>query len=105
MVYATLPEFNGAAWTAAAGARASVGDLQHTCFVMAGAGIKEGVHLQQQVRQVDVAPTLAYVTGLPRPTRRRGRGGRGSADRLCPTGIMADADAVSGLQPPERVER
>jgi predicted AlkP superfamily phosphohydrolase/phosphomutase len=71
VVYATLPEFTGAHGPQLPSARLGWGS-QHTCFVMAGAGIKEGVHLQQQVRQVDVAPTLAYVTGLPRPRDAEG---------------------------------
>ena len=71
VVYATLPEFNGAHGPQLPSARLGWGS-QHTCFVLAGAGIKEGVHLQQQVRQVDVAPTLAYVTGLPRPRDAEG---------------------------------
>ena len=71
IVYATLPEFTGAHGPQLPSARLGWGS-QHTCFVMAGAGIKEGVHLQQQVRQVDVAPTLAYVTGLPRPRDAEG---------------------------------
>ena len=55
---------------------------QHAVFIMAGAGVKNGVHLKGQVRQVDVAPTISYLLGfdVPRDTeggrRLRGTPGR-----------------------------
>ena len=56
---------------------------QHCTFVLAGAGVKQGLALKRQVRAVDVAPTLCYLLGIPMPrtggrrrdlrgTRRRG---------------------------------
>jgi len=72
VVYAMLPEFDGAHGHQLPSARWGWGS-QHTLFVLSGAGVKQGVHLERQVRQVDVAPTLAYVTGLPTPTHTEGR--------------------------------
>ena len=72
VVYATLPEFDGAHGHQLPSARWGWGS-QHTLFVLSGAGVKQGVHLDRQVRQVDVAPTLAYLTGLPTPAQAEGR--------------------------------
>ncbi|MBI3973279.1 MAG: alkaline phosphatase family protein [Chloroflexi bacterium] len=72
VVYATLPEFDGAHGHQLPSARWGWG-TQHTLFVLAGAGVKSNVHLGRQVRQVDVAPTLAYVTGIPTPAQSEGR--------------------------------
>lgn len=72
VVYATLPEFDGAHGHQLPSARWGWGG-QHACFIMAGAGVRRGVHLGRQVRQVDVAPTLAYAAGLPLPRDNEGR--------------------------------
>ena len=72
LVYATLPEFDGAHGHQLPSAKWGWGS-QHTLFVLSGAGVKPGTHLERQVRQVDVAPTLAYLTGLPTPAHSEGR--------------------------------
>jgi predicted AlkP superfamily phosphohydrolase/phosphomutase len=72
VVYATLPEFDGAHGQQLPSARWGWG-AQHTLFVLSGSGVKRGQHLARQVRQVDVAPTLAYLTGLPTPAHCEGR--------------------------------
>ena len=72
VVYATLPEFDGAHGHQLPSAKWGWGD-QHTLYVLAGAGVKKGAHLERQVRQVDVAPTLAYLCGLPTPAQSEGR--------------------------------
>ncbi len=72
VVYATLPEFDGAHGHQLPSARWGWGG-QHATFILAGAGVRQGVHLERQVRQVDVAPTLAYLTGLPFPAQCEGR--------------------------------
>ena len=40
---------------------------QHSTFVMAGPGVREGMALERQVRVIDVAPTLCHLLGLPMP--------------------------------------
>ncbi len=45
---------------------------QHSTFLLSGAGVREGVALERQVRVVDVAPTLCYLLGLPMPDRVEG---------------------------------
>ncbi len=72
VVYATLPEFDGAHGHQLPSAVWGWGG-QHTMFILSGAGIRRGTHLDRQVRQVDVAPTLAYLTGLPTPAQAEGR--------------------------------
>lgn len=72
VVYAVLPEFDGAHGHQLPSARWGWGS-QHATFILAGAGIKRGQHLSRQVRQVDVAPTLAYLAGLPTPAQCEGR--------------------------------
>lgn len=41
-------------------------------FVAAGAGFKSGLYTQRVIRQVDVAPTLAYVMGVRQPRQSEG---------------------------------
>ena len=48
-----------------------IGD-QHATFVMAGAGVRKGAHLSRQARHVDVAPTVAYLLGMPMPRDAEG---------------------------------
>jgi predicted AlkP superfamily phosphohydrolase/phosphomutase len=45
---------------------------QHSTFILAGAGVRQGVALQRQVRVVDVAPTIAYLLGVPVPATAEG---------------------------------
>lgn len=72
VVYATHAEFDGAHGRQLPSARWGWG-TQHTMFILAGAGVKPGEHLERQVRQVDVAPTLAYLVGAPTPAQAEGR--------------------------------
>ena len=60
IVYALRPEFDAAHGTQLPSARLGIG-AQHATFVLNGPGVRRGVHLEGQVRQVDVAPTLAYL--------------------------------------------
>lgn len=71
VVYALRPEFDGAHGKQIPSARLGIG-AQHSTFVMAGAGVREGVALERQVRVVDVAPTLCYLLGIPMPARVEG---------------------------------
>ena len=45
---------------------------QHAVCILSGAGIREGVHLEGQVRQVDVAPTISYLLGIDVPRDAEG---------------------------------
>jgi len=71
VVYALRPEFDGAHGKQLPTARLGIGG-QHCTFIMAGAGVKEGVALQRQVRAVDVAPTLCYLLGVRMPAQVEG---------------------------------
>ena len=66
VVYALRPEFDGAHGKQLPSARLGIGG-QHSVFVMSGAGVRENVALQGQVRVVDVMPTLCYLLGVPIP--------------------------------------
>lgn len=46
---------------------------QHSTFIASGAGIRRTGALQGQVRVVDVAPTVCYLTGTPMPRNVEGR--------------------------------
>ena len=65
------PEFDGAHGRHLPSSRLGIG-AQHALFVMAGAGVKKGLHLQGQVRQVDVAPTISYLLGIDVPRDAEG---------------------------------
>ncbi len=71
VVFALDPAFDGAH-----GGHLPVGKFgisgQHSTFIMAGAGVQQGVALQRQVRVVDVAPTLCYLLGMPMPKNVEG---------------------------------
>ena len=71
VVFALHPSFD-----AAHGQQLPCGEFglsgQHSTFVMAGAGVKEGVSLSSQVRVVDVAPTLCHLLGWPAPRDANG---------------------------------
>jgi predicted AlkP superfamily phosphohydrolase/phosphomutase len=66
VVCALRPEFDGAHGQQLPSSRLGIG-AQHATFVLNGPGVRRGVHLEGQVRQVDVAPTLAYLLGIPVP--------------------------------------
>jgi len=71
VVYALRPEFDGAHGKQLPSAQLGIGG-QHSSFIMAGAGVRQGVDLQRQVRVVDVAPTLCYLLGTPLPANVEG---------------------------------
>jgi predicted AlkP superfamily phosphohydrolase/phosphomutase len=71
VVTALRPEFDEAHGNQLPSARLGIG-AQHATFVLNGPGVRRGVHLEGQVRQVDVAPTLAYLTGIPVPRGAEG---------------------------------
>lgn len=71
VVYALRPEFDGAHGKQLPTAQLGMGG-QHCTFIMSGAGVRQGVALQRQVRAVDVAPTLCYLAGIPMPKQVEG---------------------------------
>ena len=71
VVYALRPEFDGAHGKQLPSACLGIG-AQHSTFIMAGAGVRQGVTLEHQVRVVDVAPTLCYLLGVPVPREAEG---------------------------------
>lgn len=71
VVYALHPGFDGAHGKQLPSTSFGIGG-QHSTFILAGAGVRAGVRLQRQVRVVDVAPTVAYLLGLPMPSNVEG---------------------------------
>lgn len=71
VVYALRPEFDGAHGKQLPTAVLGMGG-QHCTFIMSGAGVRQGVALQRQVRAVDVAPTICYLLGIPMPKQVEG---------------------------------
>jgi predicted AlkP superfamily phosphohydrolase/phosphomutase len=71
VVFALRPEYDAAHGQHMPSAKLGIG-AQHAVFVLAGAGIKKGVHLKGQVRQVDVAPTISYLLGMDVPRDAEG---------------------------------
>jgi len=71
VVYALRPEFDGAHGRHLPCSCLGIG-AQHAVFVMAGPGVKKGMHLKGQVRQVDVAPTISYLLGIDVPRDAEG---------------------------------
>lgn len=71
VVYALRPEFDGAHGKQLPSVSFGIGG-QHSTFILSGAGVREGIALQRQVRVVDVAPTLCYLLGLPMPANVEG---------------------------------
>lgn len=71
VVFALDPAFDGAH-----GRHLPVGQFgisgQHSTFIMAGAGVRQGLTLKRQVCVVDVAPTLCYLLGMPMPKNVNG---------------------------------
>jgi predicted AlkP superfamily phosphohydrolase/phosphomutase len=71
VVYALRPEFDGAHGKQLPSVTFGMAG-QHCTFVLSGAGVRQGVALQRQVRAVDVAPTLCYLLGMPMPKQVEG---------------------------------
>jgi predicted AlkP superfamily phosphohydrolase/phosphomutase len=71
VVYALRPEFDGAHGKQLPSVSFGMGG-QHSTFVMAGAGVAPKGLLTSQVRVVDVAPTVCYLTGVPMPRDAEG---------------------------------
>ena len=71
VVYALRPEFDGAHGKQLPSVSFGIGG-QHSTFILSGAGVRQGVALERQVRVVDVAPTLCYLLGLPMPENVKG---------------------------------
>jgi len=71
VVYALHPEFDGAHGKQLPSVSFGMAG-QHSTFVVAGAGIKKAGMLEKQVRSIDVAPTLCYLTGVPMPAQVEG---------------------------------
>ena len=71
VVYALHPEFDGAHGKQLPSVSFGMGG-QHSAFVIAGAGIKPSGMLTKQVRSIDVAPTICYLTGVPMPKQVEG---------------------------------
>ena len=71
VVYALRPEFDGAHGKQLPSVSFGIGG-QHSTFILSGAGVRQGVALERQVRVVDVAPTLCYLLGLPMPDKVEG---------------------------------
>ncbi len=71
VVYALKPGYDGAHGKQLPSVSFGIGG-QHSTFILAGAGVREGVALQRQVRSVDVIPTIAYLLGLPMPAQVEG---------------------------------
>jgi predicted AlkP superfamily phosphohydrolase/phosphomutase len=71
VVFVLRPEYDAAHGQQMPSAKLGIG-AQHAVFVMAGAGVKKGVHLKGQVRQVDVAPTISYLIGIDVPRDAEG---------------------------------
>ena len=71
VVYALRAEFDGAHGYHMPTSRLGIG-AQHATCILAGPGVRQGVHLQGQVRQVDVAPTISYLLGIDVPRNTEG---------------------------------
>ena len=71
VVYALRPEFDGAHGKQLPSVSFGMAG-QHSTFVMSGAGVRRAGMLERQVRVVDVAPTVCYLTGTPMPRNVEG---------------------------------
>ena len=71
VVYALRPEFDGAHGKQLPSVSFGIAG-QHSTFILSGAGVRQGVALQRQVRVIDVAPTLCHLLGLPTPRNVEG---------------------------------
>ena len=71
VIYALRPEFDGVHGKHLPSSVFGIGS-QHSTFVLAGAGVRNGVELDRKVQVVDVAPTLCHLLGLPMPENVEG---------------------------------
>ncbi|MFN2155455.1 MAG: alkaline phosphatase family protein [Anaerolineae bacterium] len=71
VVYALRAEYDGAHGYHLPTSVLGIG-AQHAVCILAGAGIRRGAHLEGQVRQVDVAPTISYLLGIDVPRDAEG---------------------------------
>jgi predicted AlkP superfamily phosphohydrolase/phosphomutase len=71
VVYALRAEYDGAHGYHMPTSRLGIG-AQHAVCILCGPGIVKGVHLEGQVRQVDVAPTISYLLGIDVPRNAEG---------------------------------
>jgi predicted AlkP superfamily phosphohydrolase/phosphomutase len=71
VVYALHAEFDGAHGYHMPTSRLGIG-AQHAVCILSGPGVKKGVHLEGQVRQVDIAPTISYLLGIDVPRDAEG---------------------------------
>jgi predicted AlkP superfamily phosphohydrolase/phosphomutase len=71
VVYALRPEYDGAHGYHLPSSVLGIG-AQHAVCILSGAGIRPGLHLAGQVRQVDVAPTISYLLGIDVPRDAEG---------------------------------
>lgn len=71
VVYALKPGYDGAHGKQLPSTSFGIGG-QHSTFILAGAGVRQGLALRRQVRVVDVAPTIAYLLGAPMPAQVEG---------------------------------
>jgi predicted AlkP superfamily phosphohydrolase/phosphomutase len=71
VVYALRPEFDGAHGKQLPSVSFGMAG-QHSTFIAAGAGIRRGGQLEREVRVIDVAPTVCYLTGAPMPRHVEG---------------------------------
>ena len=71
VVYALRAEFDGAHGKQLPSVSFGMAG-QHSTFIASGAGIKRAGKLDGQVRVVDVAPTVCYITGTPVPRNVEG---------------------------------
>jgi predicted AlkP superfamily phosphohydrolase/phosphomutase len=71
VVYALRAEFDGAHGKQLPSVSFGMAG-QHSTFIAAGAGIRRAGKLDGQVRVVDVAPTVCYITGTPMPRNVEG---------------------------------
>lgn len=93
VVYAKRAEFDGAHGYHLPTSRLGIG-AQHAVFIMAGAGVRQGVHLKGHVRQVDVAPTISYLLGIATP--RNAEGGIVYEALVDPDWHLAEIKRLSG---------
>ena len=72
VVWAVHPEFDACHGRHLPAVSLGIGG-QHTVFIINGAHVRSGAALQGQARSVDIAPTLAYLLGVPQPRDAEGR--------------------------------
>lgn len=71
VMFVLRPEYDAAHGQQMPSAKLGIG-AQHAVFVLSGSGVKKGIHLKGQVRQVDVAPTISYMLGFDVPRDAEG---------------------------------